>query len=382
MLTMGVVLHATPANAGPGSTFQYLDSFNSGTYSGNNGTDSFNGPWIENNDWGGYTNGFVTVESGGDCPQDRCAQITGDPFTFWGTGLMRAADTGGAATVKLSFSYQLDVHEDTDGYFNVGVFDGSQWHIIKSIDLDGHNDNTRNKVYTLSQYAHQDFMVGFFAHDDWHAILHIDDVEIWGNWDEGTTTTTTTTTPPTTTTTRPPTTTTTQPPTTTTTQPPTTTTTTQPPTTTTTTTAAPTTTTTTTIPTTTASPTTTAAPSSTTAAPPPPSTIPGSTTTAPTLAPVPPSSPPSTTISPSQIPLEDDKRYTEKAAFIALASEVDFAVPVAEREVVSRDPVTQIMASITTTAITVRSHLLPAMALGLLIAVAAIWGLGKREIAT
>jgi len=40
-------------------------------------------------------------------------------------------------------------------------------------------------------------------------------------------------------------------------------------------------------------------------------------------------------------------------------------------------PVTQIAASITTTAATVRSHMLSAVALGLLIAVVAVWGLGR-----
>ena len=42
-------------------------------------------------------------------------------------------------------------------------------------------------------------------------------------------------------------------------------------------------------------------------------------------------------------------------------------------------PVTQIMASITVTAVTIRSHLLSAIALGLLIAAAAVIGLGRRE---
>jgi hypothetical protein len=42
-------------------------------------------------------------------------------------------------------------------------------------------------------------------------------------------------------------------------------------------------------------------------------------------------------------------------------------------------PVTQIMASVTVTAVTIRSHLLSAIALGLLIAVAAVIGPGRRR---
>ncbi|NND04450.1 MAG: hypothetical protein HKN91_16870 [Acidimicrobiia bacterium] len=76
----------------------------------------------------------------------------------------------------------------------------------------------------------------------------------------------------------------------------------------------------------------------------------------------------------------DDIRYNEKLALIneSISDEI-LALPTADEDIVAPGPVTQIMASITTTAITVRSHLLSAMALGLLIAVAAIWGLGKRQ---
>ena len=60
-------------------------------------------------------------------------------------------------------------------------------------------------------------------------------------------------------------------------------------------------------------------------------------------------------------------------------SEQPTTLPSAELEIPTPGPVTQIMASITMTAVTVRSHLLSAVVLGMLIAVAAIVGLGRRN---
>lgn len=367
VLMMGLVVHAAPAAAGS-ATFQYLDRFGSGTYNGNNGTDDFQGPWWENNDWGGPSNGFVTIESGGNCPGERCASISGDPASFWGTGIMRWAKTKDAANVQLSFRYSIDLHESTNGYLNVAVFDGNNWQLVHTIWLadfeDDRGGEVQNKQLDVSQYANVDFMVGFFAHDDWHADFFLDRVEVSGEWESGATTTSTTTTSSTTT-----------PPSSSTT---TTTSTTSPPATTTTTTAPPATTTT----------TTTNAPVTTTTTTRPPATpttrVPGTTTVAPTttLVALPPVTtvPPTTAVVVPVVPIEDDVRYNEKLALINAPLEGEIiTLPAPEQEIVPPGPVTQIMASITTTAITVRSHLLSAMALGLLIAVAAIWGLGKRE---
>ncbi len=359
MLAMGFLTQSTRAEA-ESASFQYLDRFESGTFNGDNGTDSYNGPWWEALDWGGHNNGFVTVESGGNCPTDRCAQIAGEPFPFLGTGLYRWADTEGASQVKIRFRYALDVNASTNGYVNVAAFDGATWHSVGTIRLvdhaDDEDDDIHTKSITVSQHAHRDFMVGFFAHGDWDAVFSLDNVEVFGAWDQGSTTTTTTTLPVTTTT--------------------------LPPIITTTTTTAPTTTTTTT--TTTAPPvstTTTAAPRSTTTT----TLVPGTTTAVPTttVAALPPTTvPPPTTVAVAapQVPIEDDRRYNSKLALISanVGGEI-MSLPAPEEEVVAPGPVTQIMASLTTTAITVRSHLLSAMALGLLIAIAAIWGLGKRE---
>jgi hypothetical protein len=199
----------------------------------------------------------------------------------------------------------------------------------------------------VTEFANPGFAIGFFAYGWLDGAVFIDHVEIFGAQEIATTTTTTTTAAPTTTTA----------PTSTTVPPPTS---------------------TTTVPTTTVTPPPTTAPTTTTVAPPPTNPPVTTTTVAPvTSQPPPPTSRPPTTVT----PLENDARYTQKAELanhLILANSI-MELPTAIEEIPEPSPVTQIMASVTTTAVTVRSHLLSASALGLIIAIAAIWGLGKRE---
>ncbi len=361
VLVLGLALQTAPATAAH-QGFRYLDRFSSGDYGGNHGNTDFNGAWKEYQDWGGPSKGAVTVESSGKCPGDRRVRISGADQKLNGRGVARRARLAGAATPTLRFDYRLNLDEATSGRFDVAAFNGNRWTVLDSFDLSNvEDDAVHTRSYNVVDFADHHFHVGFFAHGRWDGDLNIDNVEILGEWDGPTTTTTvapTTTEPPTTTTT-----------TTTTTVASTTTTTTVAPTTTTTTAAAP--TTTTTLP-----PTVTTVPPATTL---PPSTQPPSTTVAP--------APPTTTVTPTtttrpptpEVPLAQDERYTIKAELAILISDDLMALPADVADIPTPSPVTQIAATATTTAVTVRSHLLSASALGLLIAVAAVFGLGRLE---
>jgi hypothetical protein len=120
------------------------------------------------------------------------------------------------------------------------------------------------------------------------------------------------------------------------------------------------------------------------------------TTTSPISTTNPPAGPPNTTVGPAnssptttappstEPPLTNDDRYKDKAALAfsvfddELKPTAELATMPGEVELPEPGPVTQIMASITMTAVTIRSHLLSAIALGLLIAAAAVIGLGRR----
>ncbi|MCP3973094.1 MAG: hypothetical protein GY720_01220 [bacterium] len=358
VLVLGMALQSAPAAAAQ-SGFRFLDRFSSGDYGGNHGSTPFNSAWWEYVDGGGPDRGDVTVESGGGCPHERCARISGDDERLAGTGLARRAKLTGAATATLRFKYRFDLNAATAGHFNVAVHNGNRWIVLDSFNLDDKSDNgVHTRTYEVTEYANHHFYVGFFAHGQWDGDLYIDNVEIFGQWDDSTTTTSTTTT-----TIAPTTTTTTVAPTTTTTS----------------TTVAPTTSTTTTVP-----------PTTSTTSPPTVTTVPPTTSVAPTTEPpstsvatAPPTTvaPTTTTTRPPEptVPLARDERYTLKGELAMLIKDDLMALPSDVATIPSPNPVTQIAATVTTTAVTLRSHLLPASALGLLIAIAAVGGMGRLE---
>lgn len=96
--------------------------------------------------------------------------------------------------------------------------------------------------------------------------------------------------------------------------------------------------------------------------------------------------PPTTRPPSTEAPLTDDQRYKDKGAFAFFVFDDEhttatgtLATMPGSVELPRPGPVTQIVASLTVTAVTVRSHLLSATGLGLLIAVAAVIGLGRHE---
>ena len=354
LLTMILIIPTTAASAAA-NEYSFKDSFATANYRGDNGTVEFNGPWWETLDWGGSNKGAVTVTDDAFCPTSGCARIVGET-TLWGVGLARRADIEEAASAKLRFRYRVELNGPSPGYFTVAAFDGWNRVELDTIFLEDAADGRDHSAnFDVVDYADKFFAIGFFGHGEWDGALYVDDINVRGRWEDEAATTST---PPSTTTTEPPvtTTTTTQPPgsTNTTTEPPpsittTTTTTSRPPT-----------------ATTIAPPVATTPPSNT-----PTTTMVRSTTTAPVTT-----RPPST-----ELPLASDARYINKAE-LAFFTANDISTLPRDNEVdplPPQSPVTQIMASITTTAVTIRSHLLSAVALGLLIAAAAVIGLGRGK---
>ncbi len=364
LLAVAAIAPLTPASATAGAAYSFKDTFSSGRYNGDNGTDLFDGPWWEVLDWGGSNKGAVAIVDDDNCPQSSCAHIAGET-DFWGTGLARRANLENAHSATLRFRYRLAVDEASGGSLDVVAYDGWNWTTLDSIDLSNEDDDrVHARSYNVQAYASKFFSVGFLAHGEWNGAAFIDDVEVFGTWQEAIVSTTTT-----------------EAPTTTTSVPPTTTTATS--------TTSPSTSTTTS--TTTAAPTTTTVPPPTTSHPPVATTAPPISTTYPPVGPPnttvgPPRSAPTTTLPPStEPPLTDDARYRDKGALAFsvfdddLTATADLATMPGEVALPKPGPVTQIMASITVSAVTIRSHLLSAIALGLLIAAAALIGLGRRR---
>ncbi len=95
---------ALPAFASaPESTF--LDTFATQSYSGNDGTHNFSGPWTEVNEGNGPTAGDVSVSNHRYCDGAWCLKIGGTGSGITGRGVKRAVDLAEATWAQLEFEY-------------------------------------------------------------------------------------------------------------------------------------------------------------------------------------------------------------------------------------------------------------------------------------
>ena len=375
---LGLLLPAAPA-AATSETFRFSDDFASEDYAGNSGNASFAGPWVEFLDWGGAARGIVEVTGSAGCTSGSCIQFSASDITLYGTGVGRWAQLSDVTSATLRYDYTVTPRGDSDGELRTAVFDGRRWSVL-TIHRFGQHD-TGSVSFDVSSFANKNFAIGFFGRGDWNGEVAIDNVTIEGSATPATTTTEspsstpTTAAPATTTTSTPPPVSTTVVATTTTTHPPvtpTTTTTTRPP---------PSTTQSPQSPTTTSTTTTTAATATTTTIPVATTSLAPVPTTEAAVAPVPPPAPlQAATIQTPTLGLDQNPRYTLKE-HLALDLTTDL-VTMPERPsriTTTPRPITGITATITTTAVTLRSHLMPTAGLSLVLAGAAVWGLGRRE---
>jgi len=292
-LTLAVGL--TGAAAASGS---YRDDFNAISYSGDDGSLSWSGSWLEVGESDGAGGGRVRVVSDAECAAGSCGRLVGTGNVT--RGLRRQADLTGATDANFTFSYRRTKVGSKPATVRISVSSngGVSWSTLATIALDSTDATDQSRNYAITGFATSQTQVRFQLESapGEAGDFHLDAVEIAAGFPDPTTTsstsatTTTTTTIPTTTTS------TTVPPTTTTSPPPSTTTTVAPP---------PTTSTPPGGTTTTTSPSTTTVPPSTTVPPTttPPTTGPPGTTSIPptTTAPPPTTSPPestSTTLAP------------------------------------------------------------------------------------
>ncbi|HEX9854729.1 MAG TPA: hypothetical protein VGC47_05395 [Acidimicrobiia bacterium] len=362
-------------------TIWVKDDFDSQGYSGSDGPDSWGPNWEELGESNGPGNGSVGVWSDSPCWDTYCLKIGGPETVVDGFGVYRPIDLGGMDHGKLCFDlrrYILDDDDDEDEEEDVdSLFDprrgtlyakisgdgGMSWSTLATFNMPPTDGTALHLMYDIDEYLGEDTVIKFLASGTVDGYWAIDNVEIQAEGDGNVTTTTiarttTTTIASTTTTTTIASTTTTRPPVTTTTKPPQETTTTTTPHETTTT--EPLVTTTTKPP---AASTTTQAPESTTTEPP-------ADTTTTTAAP-PPSQPPGDPGDPGggdevvTNPVEGEMPHM-------------LAGP-ATGPVDHPGPITQLMATITSSAATLRTHLVPALVLGILLALASVAGIGGRE---
>lgn len=195
--------------ADPARLASYLDLFGSVSYSGSDGSISWESPWKEMGEGDGPSNGAVHVDVDPFCANMRCLQIFGQGETYSRTGLVRSADLSVFEDVDLSYDVKrlfdenledtLEETEDAELLIQVST-DGSEWKTIDDFGLETTDPNPIHRVHGVNNWISKGFAVRFVVTGTLVGEVFIDNVEIQGTLvPQPTTTTTTTTTAPTTT---------------------------------------------------------------------------------------------------------------------------------------------------------------------------------------
>jgi hypothetical protein len=220
-----VVLLALPVLAGTLSE-TYTDMFSAQTFSGNDGTLDYSGPWIEIGESNGPKSGYVWVWNHSYCEGEFCLKMGGTDADAQGRGAYRAVDLTDATQAKLIFDYGRELLGETStgtAVVQISPDGGNTWNSLKTISLDSDDSGLKFRTtVVITQWATTDTLIRFKITEAEGIEMYwlIDNVTVDATF-EASATTTTTKPPETTTTTKPPeTTTTTQPPETTTTTKP------------------------------------------------------------------------------------------------------------------------------------------------------------------
>jgi len=187
----------------------YLDGFTSQTYGGNDGTLEFNGAWIEVGEADGPTSGNVWVWDHEYCDGEFCLKMGGEDEEAEGRGVYRAVDLAGATSAKLRVDYGrelLDDESEGTAVIQVSPDGGDTWLTLKTISLDKDDGGLlTDNTFEIDEWATADTRIRFMITEaeGLKAYWLIDNVTVEVAFETTTkpTTTTTTTTKPTTTTT-------------------------------------------------------------------------------------------------------------------------------------------------------------------------------------
>jgi hypothetical protein len=209
----GTVLVAALAVALPAVATEsgnYRDQFKNPSYSGNDGSLSWSGPWQEVGESDGVNLGSVHITPDSHCAGNQCLHIYSPGLQFSEIGAERYADTSVFEEAELCYylsSYVLEGFELLSTSVEVQLTsDGWGWMTIETVEIIDLWDDGHERTFQLDpEYLSEDFGIRFVVSGLLGGEVFIDDVEVSGDFEPEPTTTTqpTTTTKPAPTTTKP-----------------------------------------------------------------------------------------------------------------------------------------------------------------------------------
>jgi hypothetical protein len=202
MALAGALASADQAMSQTAESFR--DTFQTISFSGNDGTQNWSGSWQESGESDGATSGSVRVTSSDRCSggSGSCLRIGSDGASIENRSVRRVADLTDATSASMSLRYRRETQGQASGSVAVQVSrnGGASWNTLQTIDLAGAK-NSATITFDISPYMASNTAVRFVGSGaSVVGYLHIDDVEVSANIVGPATTTTTIASPSTTTT--------------------------------------------------------------------------------------------------------------------------------------------------------------------------------------
>jgi Ca2+-binding RTX toxin-like protein len=164
------ILVGGPSTAG--SSGNYADDFNTGSFSNSDGTTNWDPDWAETNDSGGATTGQIRIDGAGG---NNVLRFNGGDGQN-GAEITRQVDLSGAATATITYNFDADSLDGAEAVRVLFAADGVNYTLLNTID--GNDNGTGNHTVTgpFSATARIRFEVtGISATDE---NVEIDDLSI------------------------------------------------------------------------------------------------------------------------------------------------------------------------------------------------------------
>ena len=155
----------------------YRDEFNTVSYSGDDGSLSWSGDWIEINEGNGPSSGDIRVRNDDSFYHLRVRDNDGG-----GEGVERAADLSAGSSAELRFSARRDGFDNSNDYVTIDVSQngGATWTELSRIEGPGTDGSYSSYVFDLSPYLSSETRIRFLGSPNLGGRdeLMLDDVEI------------------------------------------------------------------------------------------------------------------------------------------------------------------------------------------------------------
>lgn len=157
------------------------DEFNTISFSNNDGSDTWDGDWIELGESDGPNAGKIYVSQGYWCLSGACLAIGG---YYWSNitdkGAMRQVDLSGAASAFLNFSYKRKIwHYGGDVEVQVSGDGGTNWVTLATYPFNSNDYSYISQSFDITTYISSNTQIRFLGSGNGvRAYLEIDNLEI------------------------------------------------------------------------------------------------------------------------------------------------------------------------------------------------------------